>query len=218
MKKALAVILCAAFMSVLAADADACYKHGNSKWALHFAGDHDSKTNTCAFTISECSTTAGELVTAGPAGPGRFDVYIMALDTNGIAGTRYGLCCLGDFWFYGWTNCADLEIPTAAWPGCDEGNAQTWGTEQPPGHVTLGIIDVYVYAQASAVLSVCDDPRTGFAEWCDGASPEPWCCQIAKSEYVAAFGCVGFGCAGYNPCGLVATEKTSWGAVKSVYQ
>jgi len=218
MKKALVFVLAAAFMCVLAADAHACFKHGNNKWALHFAGVHDSKLNTCDYTVTDCAPGAGEVVTAGPAGPGRFDVYVLALDTNGIAGTRYGLCCLGDFYFYGWTKCSDLEIPTDPWPACGGGNAQTWGYELPAGHVTLGILDVYVYAQAQAVLSMCDDPRVGFAEWCDGSSPEPWCCTITKAEYPNAFGCVGFGCAGYNPCGRIATEETSWGAVKAIYQ
>jgi hypothetical protein len=218
MKTTLAIVLSVAFACMIAADADACFKHGNSKWALHFAGEHNSKTNTCEYTVTDCTAGAGQVVTAGTPGPGRFDVYVLALDTNGIAGTRYGISCLGNFYFYGWTKCSDFEIPTAGWPGCDEGNAQTWTVEQPPGHVTLGILDVYVYAQAQAVLSAADDPRKGFAEWCDGASPEPWCCQIPKSTYVAAFGCLGFGCAGYNPCGLVATEKSSWGAVKAIYK
>jgi hypothetical protein len=201
-------------MCVIAADANACYKHGNSKWALHYAGEHNSKTNTCAFQVVDCLT---EVVVDAPAGPGRYDVYVLALDTNGIAGTRYGICCTGSFWFYGWTKCSDFEIPTAGWPGCDEGNAQTWTAEQPPGHVTLGILDVYVYP-GLPVLYTCDDPRKGFAEWCDGTSPEPWCCQLSRAEYPKAFGCIGFGCGGYNPCGAVPLEKTSWGAVKAIYQ
>lgn len=214
MKKAFALILGAVFLCVIAADADACYKHGNNKWALHYAGVHNAKVNTCAFHIIDCFT---EVVVDAPAGPARYDVYVLALDTNGIAGTRYGLCCTGSFWFYGWTSCSDLELPTPGWPGCGEGNAQTWGIEQPPGHVTLGILDVYVYP-GLPVLYTCDDPRVGFAEWCDGASPEPWCCTLTRAEYPKAFGCIGFGCGGYNPCGTIATERTSWGAVKAIYQ
>jgi len=192
-------------------------KHGNSKWALHFAGEHNSKVNTCAYVMTNCFT---ELVDMGPCGPGRFDVYILALDTNGIAGTRYGLCCdppTGCFWFYGWTNCADFEIPTAGWPGCNEGNAQTWMVEQPPGHVTLGILDVYIYP-SSQFMYMCDDPRKGFAQWCDASVPEPWCCEIDKDVYPAAFGCVCFGVPGYNPCGIISTQESSWGAVKALYR
>jgi len=214
MKRAFVLLLGVAFLFVIASDADACYKHGNSKWALHYAGTHDAKANTCAFQVTDCFT---EVVVDAPSGPGRFDVYVLALDTNGIAGTRYGLCCTGDFYFYGWTKCSDLEIPTDPWPACGGGNAQTWGYEKPSGHVTLGILDVYVYAGVN-LLYMCDDPRVGFAEWCDGSSPEPWCCKVTRAEHPGAFGCIGFGCGGYNPCGAIATEKTSWGAVKAIYQ
>jgi hypothetical protein len=218
MKKVLLALLGIAFLCMMSADANACYKHGNSKWALHFAGEHNSKINTCDLHVIDCFT---EIVVDAPCGPGRFDVYILALDTNGIAGTRYGLCCdppTGCFWFYGWTNCADFEIPSAGWPGCDTGNAQTWIVEQPPGHVTLGILDIYVYPGCGCCLCACDDPREGYAEWCDGRSPEPWCCQIDKDIYPAAFGCVCFGVPGYNPCGIIATEQSSWGAVKAIYR
>jgi hypothetical protein len=214
MKKVLFAFLGLAFLFVMVADANACYKHGNNKWALHYAGNHDAKTNTCALAVTDCFT---QVAVDGPAGPGRFDVYVLALDTNGIAGTRYGICGDDGFYFYGWTKCSDFEIPTPGWPGIDEGNAQTWSLEKPAGHTVIGILDVYVYP-GSYVLSTCDDPRKGFAEWCDGASPEPWCCQVPYATYPAAFGYVGFGVAGYNPCGIIGTEKSSWGAVKSLYR
>ncbi len=219
MKTLLTTVLCLALLCVMAADANACYKHGNSKWALHYAGAHNSKVNTCGYTVTDCTPPAGQLVETGPMGPGRFDVYVLALDTNGIAGTRYGLACEPQFmfWFYGWTSCSDFENTTAGWPGCNEGNAQTWVAEEPAGHVTLGILDVYVYP-GMAHLKTDDDPRKGYGEWCDGSSPEPWCCQIAYDEYSAAFGYVGFGCPGYNPCGLVPVEQTSWGKLKATYR
>jgi hypothetical protein len=199
----------------MAIDADACYKHGNTKWALHYAGPHNAKTNTCAFEMIDCIT---ELVETGPMGPGRFDVYVLAIDTNGIAGSRYGLFLTPDFmfYFYGWTKCSDFEIPTPGWPGHLEGNAQTWSSEQPPGHVTMGILDVYVYP-GMAHLQTGNDPRVGYGEWCDGAQPAPWCCQVDYNVYPAAFGYVGFGCPGYNPCGIVPVQQRSWGAVKAIY-
>jgi hypothetical protein len=217
MKKALLLVLGAAFVCMMTADANACYKHGNSKWALHYAGPHNSEVNTCAYTVTDCTDGAGQIVVNAPAGPGRFDIYILALDTNGIAGTRYGLCCTGPFWFYGWTSCSLLEIPTPGWPGCGEGNAQAWGSELPPGHVTIGILDVYVYPGLN-VLYMCDDPRVGFAEWCDGQAPSPWCCKLSRGEYPGAFGCIGFGCGGHNPCGAIAVEESSWGALKALYR
>jgi hypothetical protein len=215
MKKAMLAFLSIAFLCVMVADANACYKHGNNKWALHNAGVHNAKTNTCAFHVVDCFV---EVNVVGGGGGAREDVYVLALDTNGIAGTRYGLCCDGPFWFYGWTSCSDFEITTPGWPGCNEGNAQTWSAELPPGHVTIGILDVYVYP-SSQYMWVCDDPRKGFAEWCDGAAPEPWCCEVYYSVYPQAFGSVGFnGNVGYNPCGIIATQESSWGAVKALYR
>jgi hypothetical protein len=217
MKKVLFGFLSIAFLCVMVTGANADV-NGQGKWALHYAGEHNSKINTCDFLPIDCLT---EVVVDAPMGPGRWDIYILALDTDGIAGTRYGLCCdppVAGFWFYGWTNCADFEIPSAGWPGCNTGNAQTWIVQQPAGHVTLGILDVYVYAGVGGMLCICDDPREGFAEWCDGTSPEPICLTRTVAEKPQVFGCVGFGIPGYNPCGIVATEKSSWGAVKSLYR
>jgi len=214
MKKFLFGFLSIAFICLMVTGANADV-NGQAKWALHFAGEHNSKVNTCAYSVLDCIT---EVVETGPAGPGRFDVYILALDTDGIAGTRYGLCCPeGEFYFYGWTNCAQYEIATAGWPGCNEGNAQTWSTQQPGGHTTLGILDVYIYP-GPGMLCICNDPRKGFAEWCDGTAPEPICKVRTEALTPAVFGCLGFGMAGYNPCNIISTEKSSWGAVKSLYR
>jgi hypothetical protein len=210
---ALAVALC------LANSAQAGY-NWNAKFQLHYAGAHDSKNNTCSFAVTTCSS---EIVVNATGAPGaRYDIYIVAIDTDGIAGLRYGLGCTGSFFFYGWTKCSDFEIPTAGWPGCGEGNAQTWVAEQSAGHVTVGIIDLYIYAE-SELLCTADDPRKGFAEWCDGTSPEPLCNKTTDSEVDPGvkdlyFGCVGFnGTSGVSRCDEVATEKYSWGAIKSLY-
>jgi hypothetical protein len=119
----------------------------------------------------------------------------MAVDVDAIAGTRYGLTCDGSFFFYGWTKCTDLEIPTTNWPGCDEGNAQVWSVEQAGPHVAVGILDVYIYG--SSWLGTYHDPRVGFAEWCDGSTPEPLCHQTTTPE---AFSRVGFGVPGVLYC------------------
>ena len=214
MKKLLFGVLTIAFMCLMVTGANAD-KNGQAKWALHYAGEHNAKVNTCGFHVVDCVV---EVVADAPPGPGRFDIYVLALDTDGIAGSRYGLCCPeGTYWFYGWTNCADYEIPTAGWPGCGEGNAQTFVAEQLGGHVTLGILDVYVYA-GPGMMCICEDPRKDFAEWCDGTAPEPICLSRTDEVTPAVFGCVGFGLPGYNPCGIISTEKSSWGAVKSLYR
>jgi hypothetical protein len=223
MKKALVVLLGLALLCVMAASANAG-NNEQAKWALHYAGGHDAKNHTCTFAMSDCRTAPdGQMVVTGPAGPGRFDVYVLAIDTDSLAGTRYGLCCPeGSFFFYGWTKCSLLEIPTANWPDCGEGDAQTFGAAQPAGCVTLGILDVYVYP-GPAKMCICNDPSStpianAWAQWCDASVPDPYCIKRDVNVTPIAFGCVGFGMEGFNPCGGVPTEKSSWGAVKSLYK
>ncbi len=174
------------------------------KWALHYAGPHNSKANTCAFEATQCT----DIVVDAPSGVGRYDIYVIAADVDGIAGTRYGLECEGPFYFYGWTKCCNLEIPTAGWPGCGEANAQTWSTEQPGPHVTVGILDLYVYP-GGVSLSTCPDQRVGFAEWCDATQPSPICVKRTRAD---VFGKIGFGVPGYNPCSIVPVELAGFEA------
>jgi hypothetical protein len=167
----------------------------NGKWALHIAGPHNSQSNTCGFRVTDCDNDID--VTEDSPG-GRFDIYVIGLDIHKVVGTRFGLTCDGPPpYFYGWTNCAELEIPTVGWPGCGEGTALTWGSPQYGPHVTVGILDAYVYAGSNLKLEMDIDPRVGFAEWCDGEEPSPNCWQTTSSYY---FGAVGFGRSGYNPC------------------
>lgn len=214
MKKAFVVILGVALLCFLVTDADAV-KNANGKWALHYAGPHSTKNNTCDYEVLDCHTDID--VVGSSTIEQQYDVYVIAIDVVGIAGAMYGLCCDGDFYFYGWTNCAELEIPTEDWPGCGEGTAQTWSAEQPGPHVTLGILDVYTYA-SSACLSTCVHPTELIAQWCDG-SPLPVCFETDGSvpAYFGKVGWNGSGC-GYNPCNIVPTEQRSWGAVKSLYR
>jgi hypothetical protein len=194
-------------------------KNSNGKWALHNAGEHNSKTNTCDFVLTDCT----QISTDAGAGPARNDIYVIAVDVVGIAGTRYGLCIDGPMFFYGWAKCSDFEIPSAGWPGSGEANAQTWGAEVAGPHVTLGILDAYFYSN-TLCMCVCDDPRVGFAEFCDGTEPSPICVNTGAGGTMpggsAHFGCVEFNGSqcGYNPCSIVPVEQRSWGSVKSLYR
>jgi hypothetical protein len=203
---AVTALLCAASASDGSGNSDA-------KWGLHFAGIHDAQANNCSFRLTDCSDAS--LVTESPGQPGHYDVYVIALDVSAVAGTRYGICCEGSFFFYGWTSCSDFEIPTTGWPASGEGNAQVWNYERSGPHVTIGILDIYAYT-TSTLLSACVDPRTGMGQWCDGASPSPVCDEMTDSQY---FGSVGFGTQGYNPCGYGGSgEETSWGRLKTIYR
>jgi hypothetical protein len=226
MKKISFLIAMAAMIFCLANPTQASYNR-NAKFQLHFAGTHDAKTHTCTFQVTDCRTSPlGQMVVDAPGGAGRYDVYVLAIDTSGIAGVRYGLWCTGDFFFYGWTKCSLLEIPTSGWPGSGEGDAQTFGSQLPAGHITLGILDVYAYPGAVKMCTGNDPSSTPIAnEWaqfCDASVPDPKCNktnEVAPELEELYFGCVGFnGNPGVNRCGIIATEKQSWGLIKSLYR
>ncbi len=218
MKKSLAALIALTLLCVIATNAVAVLNSAG-KYSIYVAGFHDAKMNTCDYVKTDC--TDGALEILNPGG-GRYDLYLVATDVNGIAGIRYGICCevaIGTTpYFYGWTSCSLLEIPTAGWPGCGEGNAQTWATEQIGPHVTLGIIDMYVYAGTNAKVGMCPDPRVGFAEMCDGSEPYPLCNKRFSDQYTA-FGYIGINRYGFNPCGVLCpVNEVTWGGLKSLYK
>jgi hypothetical protein len=185
-------------------------------WAVHYAGPHDSESNTCGFTVENClNAPRGDLVVTAPPDAGRYDVYLLGVNlTMHVASTRYGIYCDGPVVFKGWTSCSDYETPTSGWPGSGEGNFQTWAVEQESFHLVLGILDLYVYG---GELEICTgaDPRIAMAQWCDGASPTPYC---VHNEHPAFHGCLAFGKEGYNPCDFAATDETTWGLIKSLFR
>jgi hypothetical protein len=217
MKKVFVVFLGVALLCFMAVNADAS-KNANGKIALHEAGVHSSKVNDCTFVLGTCD----DINTDGPnpAAGVRDDVYVIAVDVAAIAGVRFGICCDGDFYFYGWTSCGDFETNSPGWPGCNEGVSTTWNTEQAGPFVTVGILDVFTYA-SSVELCACADPRVDFLEFCDGTQPLPICTKIYPDnpDWTKYFGCIGYnGNAGYNPCSETPTLQKSWGAVKSLYR
>jgi len=181
-------------------------------WVLHYAGPHDAEANTCALEITDCMY---EVEGDAPSGPGRFDIYVLALYVFDVAETSFGLSCDAPFYFYGWTSCADSETPTAGWPGCGEANTLAWTSGQWGPYVTMGILDVYAYG-GDSVMCMSPDPRLGYGEWCDSSAPEPVCDRISHPAY---FGCVGFGYPGYDACPFpLPTETHTWGAIKALYR
>ena len=214
------LILCLACALIMFICSDAtAVKNDNGSWTLHYAGPHNQENNTCAYLVTDC---VGQIDVNAPSGPGRYDVYVIATDVVGIAQTRFGLSCDGSFTFYGWTGCADSEVPDSGWPGCGEGNAHAWSAEQPAGHTVMGILDVYVYGNT---VSLCTgpDPRKGFGEWCDASAPEPLCNNTADpavgENEDLYFGCVGFnGTPGVSRCDIISNEEYSWGRIKTLYR
>ncbi len=206
--------------------------NASAKWALHYVGPHDPEANTCDFSLFDCWTDTQ--VTA-PEGPGDYDVYVIGVEVYGISATRFGIYGEGHFEFMGWTGCATLELPTEGWPGCGEGIALAWDEAQMDQTVTVGILHIYAYG--SGRIWAGPDPRVGFAEWCDASDPAPRCDELYGDP---AFGFVGIGMDGCNPCGCytygggcvtpgfdlaaygtcapVPVEDRSWGSIKALYR
>jgi hypothetical protein len=185
-----------------------------STWGLHWAGAHNPQANTCDFHVTDCATTPrGEIIVNAPATAGRYDVYVLILQSGGVKTTSFGICCEGSIDILGWTNCADFESPSAGWPGCGEGDSLSWTANQH-GNVTLGILDVEVYG-SPASLCVCPDPRLGFAEMCHGSGSNLYCDQHTAALF---FGCLGFDMEGYNPCEPVPVDLSTWGLMKALYK
>lgn len=215
--KRLALLVALTAMFFVVADADAG-QNGNAKLALHFAGPHNAKTNTCV-TLDLQGDCNNIVDSSSDQTPARFDVYLVAIDAGATTAVRYGITCEGTGWFfYGWTNCFNLELPTPGWPACGEANAQSWGFPTPPptGPIfVLGIFDVYVDGN-SVSMSTGIDPRTGSAEWCDDTEPNPICDTTTDP---LSFSTVGFnGNPGVNNCGTIPVEHPTWGKVKALYR
>jgi hypothetical protein len=216
MRKPILAVMAIALVCAMATNANAGPNH-NGKFALHLAGPHDDKANTCDYVMTDCFS---EMVTeVSESGSADYDIYVIAVDVSNLAGARFGLYCENTvglpFFFSGWQSCADFEVMTAGFPGCGEGNSESFSTPEPGPNVTLGIIDLYIYPGTNAKLCTTKDPRVDYAEFCDGSQPLPQC---DKTTLSAAFGCVGFNRFGYNPCGPTPVMQKSWGAVKSLYR
>jgi hypothetical protein len=196
-------------------------RNGNAKWVFN-AVPH-VKGATCPSTEpTDCGSFSYDQLPT-PAG---YDLYIVLVDIGQDVGScRYGICCEpktgAEVYLSAWTKCSPGEYPTPgptppAWFSCGAGNLQTWGLLQNAAdgpHITLGFI--YIYPYVNYQISTCADPRVDFAEVCDGTAPDPICSTFTEAS---RFGTVGFGMAGYNPCGISSTTETTWGQIKSLYQ
>jgi hypothetical protein len=212
MRTLLLVLVVSAMLSGMAPAGRANGTPPPNAWALHCAGQHDSKMNTCSYTVYNC---LDQVQCSAQSGPARYDIYVIGVNLRApVATTRYGLLCDGPFKFYGWTYCSDFQNKTAGWPGCGESIEQTWVVEQDAIFLTVGILDVYVYGGESEI-SICADQRVGYAEWCDGASPSPNCETVIHPIF---FGSVGFGREGFNPCSADPVMQGSWGVIKSLFR
>jgi hypothetical protein len=223
MKKVFLVILCAAFVCAAFAGPASAVRNGNAKWVFHAVPFVKGAAHCQTFEACTGFGIHGDLGTG-------YDVYLVLVDVAEVGSTRYGICCepagelAGRVYKKAWTKCSPGEYPTPgptppAWFDCGAGNLQTWGLLENAAvgpHVTLGYI--YMFAYTDIQICTCPDPRVDLAEVCDGTAPDPICVTFPGTDF-QRYGCVGFGSyPGYNPCGIVSVEESSWGAVKALYR
>ena len=209
----------------------------NARLALHTTA-HGTKSS-CAF--NQNPTIAGvpceSYTTSWPAFSGADVWYVVA--HNGGAGAGPGFTgvtagieydpAVGQF---GWTKCATLEFPNAGpngpWPNSGGGNVITWeaceGTTIAPNgaHAVAGFF--YMYAYGEGTMSATENRNLAAGSDfelanCGGQSLSLWSYHD-PSVLPLLFGTVHFGgdgSLGYTPCGVVATEKTTWGNIKTLY-
>lgn len=157
---------------------------------------------------------------------GLYNIYltVSSYDTVGVAGVQFGINyenaqgmgCDMD----GWTMCGDLQFPSTDWPQGGSGNLMTWnpvencqtGTVTGKG-VLVGVFSVTTYS--GDVFSIVPRPVDGKAKVADCLASENDLTDLSPSR----LGYVVFGTGtGYNPCSVtVATEKTTWGSIKTLY-
>jgi hypothetical protein len=138
---------------------------------------------------------------------------------TGVGGLSIGL----DYTnlFLGFTSCADgLEFTNNGWPASGGGNRITWTTCPAPAglqaqvasgiQVVFGAFYVYKYG-ADTSFNIVQNPLSGDAELAVGD-----CGAVVSFLSPLAAASIGVGgTAGYNPCGEIPTEPTTWGNLKS---
>ena len=209
----------------------------NARLALH-ATAHGTKSS-CTFNLNP--TIAGvaceNYTLAWPTFSGADVWYVIGHNGGsdagpGFTGVTAGIEYDANVGMFGWTKCATLEFPNTGpngpWPASGGGNVITWeaceGTTIAPNgaHAVAGFF--YMYAYGEGLMSATENrnlaagPDFELAN-CGGQSQSLWkTLPLDVRELV--FGTIHFGgdgSLGYTPCGVVATQKTTWGNIKTLY-
>jgi hypothetical protein len=149
---------------------------------------------------------SGQIVTTTPGC--NIDAFPVFFSLTAYQGFEYGMCwepvaCLSSCSF---TNCADLVIGDIKWSG--DGVSQTYflGVYAYSGVPGWG----WFYAYCPAVICVCPHPGSGQILVLD-----PW---GGLDEPVCNF-CAGVcGAVGDSPTQPTGTERSTWGAIKSMFE
>jgi hypothetical protein len=169
----------------------------NAKIAVHVRA-HNAKAG-CTVAITTCE----DIVTT-EAGFSA-DCFPVFYDLVEFLGCEYGLCWPAWTYSGAFTSCSDLVIGTVTMPG--DGASHTWTSCQAGVAVPSF---VWLYADGPGQVCPCPNPETGLISVLD--------CAEGLDSPVGIF-CAGlYGETGEDPCEPVtATETSTWGAIKSIF-
>jgi len=171
-----------------------------AKVAIHVR-PHNAKL---ACTLSPAIVGCADVVTTEPSYS--VDAFPVFYDLVEYKAVDYGICWPEWTYSAAFTNCADLVIGTIALPG--DGASGAWFACET-GVCVPGF--VWLYADGPGLICPCPYPPTGMLTLVD-------CNQGTDAPILTT--CAGvYGEAGGDPCEPVtATEQSTWGAIKSMFQ
>ena len=135
------------------------------------------------------------------------DAFPVFYDLEEYLGVEYGLCWPAWTYSAAFTSCSDLVIGSISWPG--DGASHTWFACQ----VQVAIPSfVWMYADAAGMVCPCPHPISGVINVLD--------CAEGLDDPCGIF-CAGvYGMIGDDPCeaGASATEASTWGGIKAIFE
>jgi hypothetical protein len=175
------------------------------KVALHVQAHNAEQTCADVPALQSC----GDFATTY-SGCGDIDVFTVFFDFEGLTVTEWGLD-----WPVEWgsgltTHCALLSINDIIMPG--DWISLAWGDCQPGP----AIVSAWTRLSAGTPGRVDPIPRPQhgslppFLGICD--------CDFMEIDVICAFGAGVCGIYGDDPCGPLATEATTWGAIKGMFR
>ena len=171
-----------------------------AKVAVHVRA-HNAKLACNVGIIEGCA----DIVTTEPGFS--VDAFPIFYDLVEYKGVEYGLCW--PTWTYSaaFSNCSDLVIGSVINPG--DGASHTWFDCQ----VAVAVPSfVWLYADAPGQICPCPHPVSGVINVLD--------CADGLDDPCGIF-CAGvYGAVGDDPCdgGASATEGSTWGGIKAIFE
>jgi hypothetical protein len=215
----------------LAADIALANTQSDARIALHIR-DIPKKSGCGISDPNVTNTPCSNFVTHQNSNEGIWHVFLVVAQGQapGVAGMSCGLdtdFAPSNALNYSWTLCADLEFPNdggnGPWPADEGGNRVTWNsvtncqTQVEGGdgiHAVAGFFYIYNYGDPLSYMQITPnnnvpDPELQVAD----------CNAVASDLHPLQAGRATWGLEeGYNPCGAVPVETTTWGSLKRQYE